>query len=68
MALGKIVTELEKMEDRLDKVADNYLNRGVEGKADRLYNLSERIRKARQELEYVVDTLERQFPGHNTLG
>jgi exonuclease VII small subunit len=68
MKMEKIVAELEKTEDRLDKVADNYSNRGVEGKADKLYTLSERIRKARMELEDIVDTLERQFPGHNALG
>ena len=67
MRLEKMVEELAKKEDKLGIVANNYADRGVEGKADNLYKLAERVRQARMELEDIADTLERQFPGHNAL-
>jgi hypothetical protein len=62
MTLEKIASELERVEREIDKRADSAENENDEKLANRLYSLSETLRKARLDIEHVSDILDRKFP------
>ena len=62
MKLEKIVEELEKLEVELRKESDVYHKLGVVLTASKIGVLADYVRNSRIELDYVSDTLVKEFP------